>query len=594
MSKSQGKSPEVGHQADGDLEALRKRVEKIERDSAAKDRQIEELKEQLAQRDQQLNVALAKLDELRAEQDSHKRVGRFATLMASIKSRFSRNKAESEPNAGMQVIPIASGSLNDSDDIEPAGDGSDDPTTVLGGSQIGQLKPGEGMGQIEPGKDNGKRNKHNRLSRGGKVGIALGAIAVVGTLIFCGVKGCSADFGNAGDSQQASIEDASSESGSADQDSQTDSETSSSTSAGADQDLNDTKKAAATEQLHENQAYTAAASAMNMNVDTVKALANAYGVPADKLGTIEAQQYMRDNLSVSTNVSESLNSDYDTKDVLKFQAYNNPGVLAMYMNGINEEAKGPDSGVDGLEMPADAAALYDLYQMDNNARQTDFNTLCAKLDNATVTQREATTKMTYSYFISQDNKLIVCYGPENSNGYTTIIYQVTCDDGTRLLIKNGCAQIEAGKYVPVTPVVTTTSGKKSSHQSYTKAAGGHGSSSTSKTTNKPTPNNNGDQPGPEKLQPKDSTDNDPQQDAANGENGKSYFNDDAKADTAPQQYVDNSGQAISSDQQKEARQNAGNTDGDATNGGEYVPADNNGQITGSQGDKAPAEQDWTN
>lgn len=152
------------------------------------------------------------------------------------------------------------------------------------------------------------------------------------------------------------------------------------------------------------------------------------------------------------------------------------------------------------------------------------------------------------------------------------------------------------RYTVSTPSVVRTTAVR---QHVRQTAYGGGSSTTTTTTNNgggtpDQPNNPPVTPPGTDLEPKNEHDNDAQQNAANGENGKSSFNDNAEATKEPQTYVDENGQAAPSDIQEKAQQNAGNIDGDATNGSEYVPkADEQGNINGSQGNTAPNWQDWS-
>ena len=197
-----------------------------------------------------------------------------------------------------------------------------------------------------------------------------------------------------------------------------------------------------------------------LSVERVKELADYYGVPADKLGTDEAQQYMRDSLLASTNVSEKFNCETPEQavDVLLFSAYNNKGALAQYVAALNEDGGAPDAGIDGLEVPADVQALYAAYCNDDAARMNDFARLREAAQNVEVASRSATSQTMYSYYLSGDNVMVCSRGPEDSGGQTQTIWQYAFKDAggnvlTTILVKNGCGQIEAGKPIPTTPVV---------------------------------------------------------------------------------------------------------------------------------------------
>ena len=205
-----------------------------------------------------------------------------------------------------------------------------------------------------------------------------------------------------------------------------------------------------------------AADDMHLSIERVKELADYYGIPADKLGTDEAQNYMRDNLLSPTSVSEAFNCETPEQaaEVLIFTAYNNKGALAQYINALDEDNGSPDSGIDGLEMPVNVDNLYQRYCNDHAAYAADFARFVEAMESATVTERDATDQIMYSYYLSDGNRMVCSRGPENSGGDTTKIYEVTFYDADGnviavMLVKNGCGQIEAGgsTYTAVTPTI---------------------------------------------------------------------------------------------------------------------------------------------
>ena len=210
-----------------------------------------------------------------------------------------------------------------------------------------------------------------------------------------------------------------------------------------------------------------AANDMHLSIERVKELADYYGIPADKLGTDEAQNYMRDNLLSPTSVSEAFNCDTPEQaaEVLIFTAYNNKGALAQYINVLDEDNGNPDSGIDGLEMPVNVDNLYQRYCNDHAAYAADFARFVEAMESATITERDATDQIMYSYYLSDGNRMVCSRGPENSGGDTTKIYEVTFYDADGnviavMLVKNGCGQIEAGgsTYTAVTPTIVKVPG----------------------------------------------------------------------------------------------------------------------------------------
>lgn len=308
-----------------------------------------------------------------------------------------------------------------------------------------------------------------------------------------------------------------------------------------------------------NADYKAAADRLHLSVGRVEQLANQYGVPADKLGTDEAQNYMRDNVSSKNNVSEAFycNTPEEASENLIFTAYNNKAALAQYITAIDEDGDQPDVGIDGLEMPANVNSRYQSYLSNQDLYNQDLDRFVAAMEQATITQRGATSDRTYSYYLSNDGQLVCAIGPENSGGETTTIYQVDFRDAggniiATMLVKNGCAQIEAGGNMPtpITPIIVDNPNP-----------------STPNIPNTPT----------ETLEAKDPTANDKQQQDAYA------YEDNAPASNQEVDYVGAEDNAA-------AQESAGNTDGNSDNGAEFVPeADANGNISGLQPNR-PGEQ----
>ena len=192
---------------------------------------------------------------------------------------------------------------------------------------------------------------------------------------------------------------------------------------------------------------------------------------------------------------------------------------------------------------------------------------------ANISQRAATSRGVYSYYLSTNNEIICSYGPENTGGQTDTIYQVEFvnDNGevyATMLVKNGCAQIEAGKYIPTTPTVTHTPNNP-------------GNPNTPNNPGNPNTPTDPSDPGKPEVEPKD-----PTQDVnANPENPNQK--DDAPAHDNPQQmeqgqpnndqtYVDKNGD----------EKPVGNT------GSEEVPKadDEKGNIGGLQEEEPPVIQ----
>lgn len=312
------------------------------------------------------------------------------------------------------------------------------------------------------------------------------------------------------------------------------------------------------------------------SIERVKELADYYGVPADKLGTDEAQNYMRDNLLSPTSVSEAFNCDTPEQaaEVLIFTAYNNKGALAQYINALDEDNGNPDSGIDGLEMPVNVDNLYQRYCNDHAAYVADFARFVEAMESATITERDATDQIMYSYYLSDGNRMVCSRGPENSGGDTTKIYEVTFYDADGnviavILVKNGCGQIEAGgsTYTAVTPTIVKAPG--TSHGTPNGGGGNPGGG-----------NPGGGTPTPKPKDPtKDVLDNP----------GNQYAKDDVPGVSGQPSQTE---QGSANNDTTYVDQNGDQQTVDST-GSEEVPApsDGNGNIDGLQGED-PGIKDW--
>ena len=214
--------------------------------------------------------------------------------------------------------------------------------------------------------------------------------------------------------------------------------------------------------LEEYADYEQEADTLGISIDKVIEFSkNDFGVPADKLGTAEAQAYMRDNLTDPTNISEALNAETpeEAMEMLLFSMHNNRGTLAMMVNAMDEDGGVHDAGLDGLETPANIQKLYAEYKANPEKAEADFIRIRDALKNADIYQRDATSADKYSMFCSSNDELVCSYHAENDNG-NKIIYHVTVydEDGNlwfEFEFKQTCTQLVAGGnvYTPSTPEV---------------------------------------------------------------------------------------------------------------------------------------------
>ena len=205
------------------------------------------------------------------------------------------------------------------------------------------------------------------------------------------------------------------------------------------------------------QKYADAAKAYQISSpEMVKQLADYYGVPADKLGTPEAQQYMMDGVWQQGNLNEKMMSNGDAskfKDDMKFVANNNPYILAQFDAAIDEDGNTPDAGLDGME---DGAVLMNqklASYSDANVRAAVQDKVENFLNNANVSARPAESRLAYSVGTYALNTLTITQPTEDDNGHNAFIYDVMGQDD-QVEIKDGCAQLNVYEYVVPQTVYT--------------------------------------------------------------------------------------------------------------------------------------------
>lgn len=274
--------------------------------------------------------------------------------------------------------------------------------------------------------------------------------------------------------------------------------------------------------LEEYAEYEEEANTLGYSIDRVVEINHKFNVPANVLGTAEAQPFMRDNLTDPTNISEALDAEtpQEAMEMLLFSMHNNYGTLAMMVNAMDEDGGVHDAGLDGLETPADIQKLYAEYKANPDKAEEDFIRIRDALKNADIYQRDATSANKYSMFCSSNDELVCSYHAENDNG-NKIIYHVTVYDENgnpwfEFEFKQTCTQLVAGgnTYTPTTPEITTT----------TSGNPGNPGNPGTPPEDPPTPPDDEETPPPTTtVESKDPTDNDKQQNDAEG------FEDDAPA-----------------------------------------------------------------
>lgn len=225
--------------------------------------------------------------------------------------------------------------------------------------------------------------------------------------------------------------------------------------------------------------YGDLAERTNLTIEQVKQFSEGHGVPADKLNTPEAVDYVRDGRDDKTAVGETALTN-ESEDVearraeVKYLAATNPMVAAQIMAAINEDTTA-DAGVDGLETGTqlmnqyltDFAGDYDVYQ---DAVQ---DVITPWIDGADASIFEAKHIRQYSVgdLTQTDDQLTVTNSYQDNNGGNPHVLVFENGDVT-IWFKMGCggqltvpipiqAVVERHAYTPnqtttYTPNQTTT------------------------------------------------------------------------------------------------------------------------------------------
>ena len=281
------------------------------------------------------------------------------------------------------------------------------------------------------------------------------------------------------------------------------------------------KSEVTTSQTVENDKYyQKEADTIGIPKSDVEMLADYYGIPADKVGTAEAEQYMRDSMTKENNLGEKAfaNGDADlAKKDLKFAAHNNPMVLAQISSALEEDGTPVADGLDGMEQ---GSALMNeslaSYRNDRANFEADYASAKAYIDRAEMSAREATSAPAYSVAdLEKDGVTLTITSPsENSGGDNKYIYELS-DKLTDIELKDECGfQLN----LPKSYYKTATPSSTPSHNTTTPPS----TPPTTPPNTPPTP------PSVPPLTPKDPSANDIQQNDAHN------FNDNAKATLTPQ------------------------------------------------------------
>ena len=220
--------------------------------------------------------------------------------------------------------------------------------------------------------------------------------------------------------------------------------------------------------------YGDLADRTNLTIEQVKQFSEGHGVPADKLNTPEAVDYVRDDRDDKTAVGETALTN-ESEDVearraeVKYLAATNPMVAAQIMAAINEDTTA-DAGVDGLETGTqlinqyltDFVGDYDVHQ---DAVQ---DVITPWIDGADASIFEAKHIRQYSVgdLTQTDDQLTVTNSYQDNNGGNPYVLVFKNGDVT-IWIKLGCGAqltvpipiqvvVEKHTYIPNQTTTTTT------------------------------------------------------------------------------------------------------------------------------------------
>ena len=224
--------------------------------------------------------------------------------------------------------------------------------------------------------------------------------------------------------------------------------------------------------------YGDMADRTNLTIEQVKQFSEGHGVPADKLNTPEAVDYVRDGRDDKTAVGETALTN-ESEDVearraeIKYLAATNPMVAAQFMAAINEDIT-PDAGIDGLETGTqlinqyltDFVGDYDVYQ---DAVQ-DVITPWIDGANASIFEAKHIREYSVGDLTQTGDQLTVTNSYQDNNGDNPFVLVLENDDvntqwkegcGTQLTVSPTREVVKRHTYTPTqtttyTPNRTTT------------------------------------------------------------------------------------------------------------------------------------------
>lgn len=339
-----------------------------------------------------------------------------------------------------------------------------------------------------------------------------------------------------------------------------------------------------TEQALAEQAVEAAEAAhqqqlaetMGMSVEEMHAVADRHGVNYNDIGTVNAQDQMRDNMESDYNLSEKIDlenmseaerSERSKQEIL-FANMNNKYVTAQISSARLGAHDASDSEL--------TRQLFEQYEENDAVWQEQAKENAKFLKESTYSIRSAGTSKTYTYGTENqwDGLIEKQYVAENSGGETVYIVEVTNGD-IKMQFKDGCVQavwseevVQPHQQAKRRTVVQQEVVQKEEHQE---------NYQENRQPRQYSWERRGGEIEHRQNDSKDPKANDTQQNNAENFEANAKANDDAPT--------------YGGQKNPDASAKSGNTDNNPDNGSEVTPDDKNGSIGGRQ-DVKPGQQDW--
>lgn len=339
-----------------------------------------------------------------------------------------------------------------------------------------------------------------------------------------------------------------------------------------------------TEQALAEQAVEAAEAAhqqqlaetMGMSVEEMHAVADRHGVNYNDIGTVNAQDQMRDNMESDYNLSEKI--DFENMSEAERSERSKQEILFANMNNkyVTAQISSARLGAHDASDSELTRQLFEQYEENDAVWQEQAKENAKFLKESTYSIRSAGTSKTYTYGTENqwDGLIEKQYVAENSGGETVYIVEVTNGD-IKMQFKDGCVQavwseevVQPHQQAKRRTVVQQEVVQKEEHQE---------NYQENRQPRQYSWERRGGEIEHRQNDSKDPKANDTQQNNAENFEANAKANDDAPT--------------YGGQKNPDASAKSGNTDTNPDNGSEVTPDDKNGSIGGRQ-DVKPGQQDW--